>query len=1463
MFSQQDHRIEDLLFSFSYSTRGQASRCNGKIQDLVEHAIFPEMEKSFDQVAFGELNLELDRLEIDLGILTEAEISEDLGDKIGLLLVEALKRAIKEKLSIGDERMEVSSNGSPAVSFALLALKTFLLKGYFPAWADSRLNLYALLELLIASHGRPLGSLVAEVSLKSESARKRIAFLDSIYFDRIVAILVPGDAEWIVGYRDAYMNIHRTESRLTDPSENLRRALNLFILRFITENTGTKFNRLNFSDRFLKAIAAHYNLDFREFLREITDLLNKNTISTELYRDFREAVSWVGEKNNVPIAEDRGGASPNFDEFVAWLNQSRENEYIHTWVEDLASSGTLFSELSIRFPGFWKSLSKAGLTHLIRLLGGHQAARWLELIYSYLAWNTRQHPNPIDQESIVKAILHKAGQRLHTSEYHLSDLESWFFLLVSHGLEEVGTTNAVAEELLKMGAEARIPRAALLVTRARRSLPFSTKRAGRDGSPVPPRRNTINDLVSSEDGMDRSFGLSQLALLQYLKLGLLPPSFESLGRADLVRIVISLIKLTNSQLLDVMGRIAAHDKAAALQRLESLMETIDRGDLAEFIVRQGGDHFEKIIGINEELVSLLRLDAEQTRLLDKLIWRSFVLEFLRTGRQNDDRSVSVVILLRKYFVVLGQLSKAAPLSKGIVAMLGKFLRAERAAIVTILASEPQAIVASRFWKSLTSLQTLSVRGEGLLDLRQLCLSRQSMRMQDLKLSLANPRDGSIPHHILKILQSDSVYGMADSAEWSRAKLDSIVLKLIHQDLQYLSKFSLARSWAGSRRLEFKQALTRVLLLSKHTPQPLARFFEVHRTSLFPLLAAWAQQLERSEWKKLTSFLIREAPQVLSSIQQQLGMINHDKDTFLHEFYEAKGENVVRMEELFLSIRASKLGVDKAEDALESLLSRGHVLFGEISSLLVVPSGFFSCKSSLMCWRKVILLSVFQLKMGEKSGQLANHKLFWSIFSGMLKTNRSAFGPARVAWDRLILWSSLAVTSKAPLLQFYRRTYLNALSPQGAGARQDAVFASILFYGKEGFLPWWSPSKTEAKLVTAMLFALATAPRTDALLWISGLSEEGIARILTKLDEPQLRRLLAQLSASRYRRQLDFLTQEVFSELHARESQLVMRFQPSDSRALGQYESKDLQTLSMEELDSWIKRQINDSREEEVLTLWLDSEPKIVQQVSKLLGWSPFFFYGNLTPGKWRLWVLSFAYEFYVRRKNSFSSVFLSHFLRHASRSHANVSWKRVFHRLLGDSRFCREVAEEHLEEIKLVFPGVRDSEAAEPAIGERVKVSNAGLILCWPFLSVLFSRLNLSVGGVIPLESQPRAVYLLQYLVYGHTDFPEYELVLNKILVGMKAGEHLEKVELEEQEKQMVMSLLNGMKSNWEKMKNASAEAIRETFLQREGTLEFGSASNILRVPKTGVDVLLDSISWNISVVKLPWMEKSLEVKWR
>lgn len=167
-------------------------------------------------------------------------------------------------------------------------------------------------------------------------------------------------------------------------------------------------------------------------------------------------------------------------------------------------------------------------------------------------------------------------------------------------------------------------------------------------------------------------------------------------------------------------------------------------------------------------------------------------------------------------------------------------------------------------------------------------------------------------------------------------------------------------------------------------------------------------------------------------------------------------------------------------------------------------------------------------------------------------------------------------------------------------------------------------------------------------------------------------------------------------------------------------------------------------------------------------------------------------------------------------------------------------------------------------IGSEIAIRNAGMVILWPFFTRLFEELSFLENNVFAdNESRNRSVYLLQQLVYNSIDFLEYELVLNKLFVGLPLTNHLSPIsELSTEEIDLCSSLLHGLMFNWDKVKNSTPEAIQETFLQREGILKINEDNIILNIEKRGVDVLLNSLSWNISLIKLGWMEKPLHVEW-
>lgn len=164
-----------------------------------------------------------------------------------------------------------------------------------------------------------------------------------------------------------------------------------------------------------------------------------------------------------------------------------------------------------------------------------------------------------------------------------------------------------------------------------------------------------------------------------------------------------------------------------------------------------------------------------------------------------------------------------------------------------------------------------------------------------------------------------------------------------------------------------------------------------------------------------------------------------------------------------------------------------------------------------------------------------------------------------------------------------------------------------------------------------------------------------------------------------------------------------------------------------------------------------------------------------------------------------------------------------------------------------------------------VFIENAGLILLWPFMSFYFEKLGLvSDHKFTSVKAAIRGACLLQYLVTGAETRQEHELPLNKVLCQLPKNHPVHSTgEFTTEEKDLSDELLKTAISRWEIIKNTSIEGLRNTFLKREGKLEWQDDKIILTVEPKSFDMLVDKIPWNISVIKLPWMKHTLHVKWR
>ena len=164
-----------------------------------------------------------------------------------------------------------------------------------------------------------------------------------------------------------------------------------------------------------------------------------------------------------------------------------------------------------------------------------------------------------------------------------------------------------------------------------------------------------------------------------------------------------------------------------------------------------------------------------------------------------------------------------------------------------------------------------------------------------------------------------------------------------------------------------------------------------------------------------------------------------------------------------------------------------------------------------------------------------------------------------------------------------------------------------------------------------------------------------------------------------------------------------------------------------------------------------------------------------------------------------------------------------------------------------------------------IYISNAGMVIANPYIQRLFDMLELLKDNEFKCsESSVRGAHILQYMVNESSHTPEYEMPLNKIMCGISLTNTMEReIYLTEHEKNTVDGLLSSIIEHWRTLKNTSISGLRETFLQREGRLQFKEDKWFLQIESNTFDMLLDKLPWGYSVIKYPWMEHAIHVEWR
>jgi hypothetical protein len=165
---------------------------------------------------------------------------------------------------------------------------------------------------------------------------------------------------------------------------------------------------------------------------------------------------------------------------------------------------------------------------------------------------------------------------------------------------------------------------------------------------------------------------------------------------------------------------------------------------------------------------------------------------------------------------------------------------------------------------------------------------------------------------------------------------------------------------------------------------------------------------------------------------------------------------------------------------------------------------------------------------------------------------------------------------------------------------------------------------------------------------------------------------------------------------------------------------------------------------------------------------------------------------------------------------------------------------------------------------DAIAISNAGLVILWPFLPRFFENLGLvSERKFESGAAQHQAAQILQYIVTeAEENHFEGLLPLNKLLCGIGLEEPFSQTTLGPWEKEMAEGLMQAVIDKGPYWKNLSLDGFRTSYLQREGLLRHREGVWILQVKKETHDITLNKLPWQFTTVKLPWMNQILMIEW-
>ncbi|MDO9554651.1 contractile injection system tape measure protein [Rhodonellum sp.] len=1463
--SMRSNIIQKSTIQFRYQGKAQANRCNNVLEQIFGLHLLPEMDKAITAVSPEAVSIEMERLEIDLGQINEEDLLTRLGPMIREAMEKALSKAMEDQFDFLKQRK--SNDMSRDQDLDLEALTFYFLKGYFPYWYEKKLELIDSMEKLLLSN--PLGiSRMMIQNARNLEFTKRIAFgLPLENFDKLLGVLRPNEATWILEYRGEMLNALQEEKVFKSKPFGLEKSINLFILRFNLEDTGGSFNKLKFSERILKQTAAHYNMDFGSLINQMVkalEILEKDTLSSRHLGNVLKAI----QNQNQMVRDDFEVPTPAPE--ISWLKLLNNNTWEAFKYQVSPVEREKISLFFIRESGgtnILDNLKIKGLYNLIQLLSGQASAQIKEMIQRFFT-SERIGLSGFSEENELRVLLKEGVWAITESGSKANPMGFWFGLLVRSALKVKPATGTLIKALEEFGENEIVGHSKAILSKEITQSAIDSDVRWQDGK--------FEMKSTGGLGIDEK-QIKNKIIRHYLVSGILSPSQQDLGKQDIRRIFEDLLQegeVLISKLIE-----DAVDPSELLYRLNQLINRKNQALFLNYLNKQ----FEHLI------FDFLEVDDHSVpatqSVLATVAFRKNLLSALILGKGNRKSSVFKFYQAKYHLSWIANVGDSPDKSKRDFATLDAHLSEFIGFLDSLdpsLGLKIGKLSRDLFWYKKIWEQPFPLFAGQITKIKK----------KNFSFETRDERSGIRKALLQSKYVLERLFKVAKNSEEDFTAVKSSIHEIQRRELrQFADYLRTDVTYRTGQAYPIEMSLKKIFAQHLVHPEPLIDFIRNNKGMTHEIVFHFKKHLSKKEWAEIS----KNIPGVegmdgfpKNGITDHHTVLNNSFDVLVSILRTNKPDP----KRLRFYLARIELG-EKELDKLSTMFSPQEItsiFYGNdikridnVNRLLELPGKLLRSSRFDSNWLK----AVFEASIHSflKFGVLDTISDFPKGLFDLLKDSKIG---------KPVLMALKIEISDFPMLEKpleeSEQWMIRELDADGSMQKRGFnVFqkdktpgyhpiSDLHFWVSRGYLPWWSRFKTICNILLDLgQNKLPLSQSQEESLGLLFMDTGFLDKVSEVFSLSEMGEIVAELGKKDTFRPIQKFFVKYTSKLsHHSKSEMK-----TESKSGFLSPKLDVSTVSLfknMDKETWIFSYQTDKslldttiyhQEDKVLSQkFFKEDPRIKKQVLGLLMLSKFMYFGNLNAVKWRKMVFEFSLQYYSIGSISYTEKFHVAFLIFIKRKYAIYNWKGVFQAIYLRSE-KKEPDAVLPPAFVLEFGLDRKTLAVQPEnkgeVGDQVRIGNAGLILAWPFLTMLFGRLGLlDKNQFVDEKAQNKAVYLLQYMAFGHMEFPEYELVLNKLLVGLPANVHLEQESmLTEEESTLINSLLNGMLNNWEKLKNSSIQAMQETFIQREGVLKFENTQTSLKVDSKGVDVLLDSISWNFKMVKLPWMEKPLQITWR